>query len=62
MTGCGEWLADDFLVRNGFAITDPGNGMPRVAARRGITFPLDPKCRCVHCSALSESPVVPSDS
>lgn len=45
------WVADEFLMGQGFVITDPGPGLPRHAARGHLSFELEPRCRCEYCPA-----------
>ncbi len=46
MLACSTWLADDFLLRQGWTITDPGHGAARAIERDGRVFSLDPACTC----------------
>lgn len=46
MLACSTWLADDFLLRQGWTITDPGNGAIRTVERDGRTLSLGPACSC----------------
>lgn len=43
------WVADEFLLEQGFTITDPGPGLVRTAARGELSFELEPRCGCEYC-------------
>lgn len=45
------WVADEFLLRQGFTITDPGPGLARTAVRGRLSFELEPRCVCDWCPA-----------
>lgn len=45
------WVADEFLLENGFTIEDPGPGQRRSATRNGLGFDLEPRCLCEYCPA-----------
>jgi hypothetical protein len=44
MNACAVWLADDFLIRDGWTIVDRGDR--RTAIRDGRTFVIPGVCRC----------------
>lgn len=49
MTVCLAYAADEYLLEQGFTITDPGPGQPRTAERAGLVLDLQPRCLCEHC-------------
>jgi hypothetical protein len=51
MTEHTAWIADAFLLGEGFVIIDPGPDQRRTATRRGLSFDLEPLCRCPYCPA-----------
>lgn len=49
MTEHPGWVADEFLMNQGFTITDPGPGRERAAVRGELVYPLEPRCSCECC-------------
>ncbi|MFG1872179.1 hypothetical protein [Micromonospora arborensis] len=49
MLTCELWLADDFLLSQGYVITDPGPGQRRVIERDGRRYDVVPACECPDC-------------
>lgn len=49
MTRHVAWVADEYLLGQGFTITDPGPGLPRTAVRGDLEYELDPRCLCDYC-------------
>lgn len=43
------FLADEFLLEQGFTIVDPGPGLPRTATRGELRYEIEPRCRCTYC-------------
>jgi len=56
MTEHVAWVADEFLLNEGFTIEDPGPGCRRTATRRGLSFDLEPRCRCEYCPPTPTHP------
>lgn len=47
------WVADEFLMNNGFTIVDRGPGLVRTASRDHLVFELPPRCLCDWCPATT---------
>lgn len=49
MLACDLWLADVFLLSQGYVITDPGPGRRRSIERDGQRYDAEPQCNCPDC-------------
>jgi hypothetical protein len=53
MLACAQWLADDYLVRQGYMLAENGPDGDRFAIRNAESFPIDPACSHPDCPPLT---------